>query len=283
LASSGTKGENNQFVASTADFDSSISAIPIKSVLSGRTVYLIPVQKTQTKMVDIPDLDLSLFIPAYCLYGDGFIDVSHNLPSDQIPIPPKELDLRSKVVRLGPLSLALRTAVEIDLFLDMPVDEKEAVYRLNEKKKEWAFLHVGSSQSHGAGHRVGIQARKPGVYAVFADRMAPTFGNVAVRKHRMYADGRTFPEIVIELDDSGSGIDNKKTKVFLDGRPQVAQWDSFAKKMFVLLREQNIIGDRKLTVKALDRVGNDTTLETNIIISKDHFSKAGRRNGEHVK
>jgi hypothetical protein len=62
-------------------------------------------------------------------------------------------------------------------------------------------------------------------------------------------------------------VDAERTTVYLDGEKQIARWDGFSEKLFVLLGRQNIIGVRELAIVAVDRLGNSSKLSTRIRIS----------------
>jgi hypothetical protein len=162
--------------------------------------------------------------------------------------------------------------------LDAPAESSDAVYRFDERKAEWVF-----NSSYPAGDTIVVCTRQPGIYAVFSDRSSPRIHPPLLQKHRLYANGRVLPEIVIPIEDVGSGVDDKRIEILIDGEKRIAQWDGFSKKMFVLLREENIIGYRKLTVVVFDRTGNVSRLETELNITEDYFPESEKGYGEHVE
>jgi hypothetical protein len=135
------------------------------------------------------------------------------------------------------------------------------VYRLNENKPEWVFYPSETDKSS-----VATAAKRPGVYGVFSDRVPPRVHQPVVGTWKSYATGRTLPEIAIEIEDNGSGVDYEKTSVLLDGDQQIFYWDNPRKKLFVVVRGDNIMGRRELLITAFDKIGNKTVRQTSIEI-----------------
>jgi hypothetical protein len=148
---------------------------------------------------------------------------------------------------------------------------KLAVCRLDERKASWSFRP--SSRDGG----VSAFIREPGVYAVFADSVAPTIGSPELASRRSHATDETVPEVVIPITDRGCGVDAERTKVYVDGIKQIARWDGFSEKVFVILRDENIIGEHDLSIVAVDRLGNSTRLVTQLHVPPPHGGKGGGR------
>jgi hypothetical protein len=72
----------------------------------------------------------------------------------------------------------------------------------------------------------------------------------------------------VAIDDSGSGVDYDRCAVFLGGVRQIARWDLSARKFFILLRDENIMGPQALTVVAYDNIGHRTELDATIDIPR---------------
>ncbi|NIM21030.1 MAG: hypothetical protein GTN64_01200 [Candidatus Latescibacteria bacterium] len=267
-----------QVVLTCEDLNTSVVALPFAPVFGTRTLHIVPLSDTRVRVLNFPDLGVTLGVPIRPLYGDGFIYLTRWEVSDVSPASAEELESRSQILRLGPLSLAIRTFIGISFGLSEPADGSEAVYRWDGTKGEWTFM-----PSLAIGDSMSVHARQPGLYAVFSDRTPPRIMPPTIRKHQMYGDGKIFPEIVIELFDDGSSLNPYETAVLLDGEKQIAQWDSFSKKMLVLLREKNIIGYRELRIDAVDRAGNESHLRTKLRITEDHFSKHPKRSGSHAE
>jgi len=272
------KDANPSFTAGSADFDTNLITLPPSASLGAHPTYLIAVHGESVEAIRITELHTDVAVPERALYGGGFVSLSAVDVEGGGGGPGGELQLKSKAVRIGPLSLALRSFLELSFRSDEPWSGKEAVYRLDERKRKWTF-----SPALTTGQSISAHIRRPGVYAVLSDRTPPRIEAPAVRRHRMYADGREFPEIVISLVDEGAGLDAENTKILLDGVEQIARWDGFSKKSFVLLRDQNIIGTHGLTVIALDHAGNESRLQTSLTITRDYFSESDKRNGENVE
>ncbi|MFH1755586.1 MAG: M23 family metallopeptidase [Candidatus Latescibacterota bacterium] len=264
-----------QFTASSTDFDTVLVVLPPAPSFSDSPLYLIPVQGKPIEQLYIPGLKLSIGVPGRALYGPGFIYLTEWRKKRPAL---GELTIRSKIIRIGPPSLATRSFLELSFPSTVAWSEKEAVYELNEKKGTWSYIPTLSTDESVSAH-----IHRPGIFAVLTDPTPPKIGTPVLRRHRMYADGRTFPEIVITLADKGAGIDAESTEIFLDGAKQIARWDGFSKKIFVLLREQNIIGTHKLSITALDHAGNESRLQTNLTITKDYFSDSEQRNTENAE
>lgn len=168
---------------------------------------------------------------------------------------------RSGAVEFGPYGLALRADVTLR-FQAMDVDSTTAIYRLNERKGEW--VHYASTID---GNRLTTTARRPGVYCVFRDMVGPRVGTPRVRHRESYATGARLPEVGIPIDDDGSGVDDDRTEIYLSGTPIIARWDPSAKKMFVLVRDKNIMGTQEVAVVAYDRAGNRSMHNTTVDLS----------------
>ncbi len=266
------------FTASTADFDGSIVTLHFKSGTQQPTVYLVPARAAVTKLLVFPDIGATLRLFGRSLYGNCFIYLSEwHFPKWKRPME-KELALRSKIIFLGPLSLALRSSIEISLHLQETGNGSEGIYRLDEKKGKWDFISTVASRDSAR-----FQTRQPGIFAAFSDRRPPRIHKPSVRKHLMYAKGWAFPQVVIRIDDNGSGLDVTETSVQIDGEKQIARWDEVAKKIFVLLRDKKMAGSRKLKVVAVDCVGNTSHLEANVSISGDYFEEPLEKSGELVE
>ncbi len=270
--------ESRQFVTSCRDLQSVPLPLTLSPHLGGHRLYVLPLRSARARTVQIPSLGVSLRIGPRTLYGDTFLYLSESATPAPDPKAGEELEPRSRTVRLGPLSLALRADVGMGFHLDAPAESSDAVYRFDERKAEWVF-----NSSYPAGDTIVVCTRQPGIYAVLSDRSSPRIHPPFLQKHRLYANGRVLPEIVIPIEDAGSGVDDKRIEILIDGEKRIAQWDGFSKKMFVLLREENIIGYCKLTVVAFDRTGNVSRLETKLNITEDYFSESEKGYGEHVE
>ncbi len=266
------------FTAVSSDFDTTLIVLPPSPAVGDYPLYIIPVHGNPETQFYLTELEADIGVPDRALYSEGFISLSEWDAGDEAGKTQQELQLRSKIIRVGPLSLAVRSFLELSFRSGEPWSGKEAVYQLNERKGKWSFRPTLTTEES-----ISTHVRRPGVYAVSSDGKPPRIGSPVLNKHRMLADGRIFAEIVISLVDDGAGLDDENTKILIDGEEQIARWDGFSKKIFVLLREQNIIGIRGLTVIALDRAGNESQLQTSLTITKDYFSDSAKRNGDNVE
>jgi hypothetical protein len=181
-----------------------------------------------------------------------------------------ELELQRPPVQLGPYSSVL--AGDVKIRFDGASDSSYAVYRLNENKSEWEYYPSETDESS-----VSTTAKRPGVYAVFSDRVPPRVREPVVGTWKSYATGRTQPEIAIGIEDNGSGVDFEKTTVLLDGLEQIFYWDNPAKKLFVVVWGDNIIGQREILITAFDKIGNRSIRGTTIDIPANRPPQGKKR------
>lgn len=225
-----------------------------------RRVEIAPAIAGQYRSVDFPDLRLELQIAPGTLYSDEvfYATPGPGLEAGENP----ELTARGGAVQVGPYSMSLKA--DMTLAFDVPApDSTDAVYRRTERSGKWVFY-----PSQRDGNTVTTRAKRPGVYGVFRDVTPPTVYQPRVVGRLIYATGRRIPEIQVGLEDTGSGVDDSRCAVYLDGVAQIARWDGRIKKLFVLLRDENIMGTRALTVVAYDNVGHRTQLDTRIDIPR---------------
>jgi hypothetical protein len=227
---------------------------------SGR-VHVIGVKKGLPTSVSFPGSGggLQLIFGKRTLYDDAvFYSSRWQGPSDGVN--PGELIQRAAPVVIGPYSAVLRADMEIR-FSSAGFDSSSAIYRLNERKGQWVYYE---SALNGAA--LSTTARRPGVYGVFNDEHGPRIRNPFVRTHKSYATGIVLPAVVVPVEDTGSGVDHRRTVVSLDGIGQIAYWDSQAKKLFMVIRDPNIMGPHTIQVVAFDQTGNRTRLDATVEI-----------------
>jgi hypothetical protein len=220
-------------------------------------VHLVGITKDVLTSVNFPDLNLQLIVGDRSLYSD-LVLYATSWSDEAESVNPGELVPRADPVRLGPYSATLRNDVDLR-FLAERLDSTAAIYRLNERKGEWVFYE--STVYRGL---ITTTANRPGVYAVFADKFGPRIRRPFVRERKSYATGESRPEIVIPLEDSGSGVDHRKTSVYVAGIEQFAYWDSRSKKLLVVVRDQNIMGPQAISIVAYDKIGNRSQLDSTI-------------------
>lgn len=219
--------------------------------------YLVALRKSQPDRVEFDDLGVAVDVGARTAYGDVLMTVRRWQGAGTVD---GELERRTRPVEIGPLSLSLRN--DYELHVSLPgADSSDAIYRLNEQKGTWA--HYASQVVGGV---VTTQAKRPGVYAVMRDTIPPAVSPPRIAWRKSYATGERHPEIRVDVDDDGSGVDDSRTEVFLGEEPLIARWDGRSKKLFVDLRDVSIMGPRAITVVAYDRLGNRFQLDATIDI-----------------
>lgn len=216
-------------------------------------VYCLPVSAGEAGRYPVPELGVSLRPRGNTLFQNGFMLLSRDAAGSLLPPEEQGLQQLSEPVFFGPWSLVIRSRVDIDFALAAQATGSEAVYKWSAASKRWF-----AAPSHAEGDTVSASVREPGIYCVCRDTVPPVVGRPLLTRHRMYATGAVYPEVVAAITDAGSGIDAAATGLFLDGRKVIGRWDPFRKKMFILLREENIIGDHTVTVVAQDFSGNET-------------------------
>jgi hypothetical protein len=219
--------------------------------------YLYGVEAGREVTVDFPRLDLQLFYSRQT----AFMDVVQIVRACETAAGRTgEIAAGSTPVCIGPLSTVLREDVEIRFRVDNP-DSTFAVYRLNEKKGEWIYY-----PSDVSGATVATRARRPGRYCVFSDRVPPRISGPVVGTRTSWATGKVRPEIEVGIEDSGSGVDYRRSSVSIDGVEQICYWDGPRKKLFMVVHDDNIIGRREISIVAYDKSGNQSSHDSAIQI-----------------
>jgi hypothetical protein len=253
------EGDEPRGVFTAADLRDGAFAVPQQGTATGGEAHLFGVEKDLPTSVNLTELSVQMIFGERSLYTDM---VFYALPwrAGGRAANPGELVPRFDPVRIGPSSARLRSDVEIRFLVDR-LDSTTAIYRLNERKGKWVYYK--SIVYRGV---VSTTVRRPGVYAVFADKYGPRIRRPFVRTWRSYATGETRPQVVVPMEDTGSGVDHRKTSVYLAGIEQVAYWDSRSKKLLVVIRDQNIMGPQTISIVAYDNIGNRSHLETTVDI-----------------
>jgi hypothetical protein len=226
-------------------------------------VYCMPLRAGEAGTLDVPDLGVSLHSRPGSFFSGAFVFLS---PSEPRPAAEaradQRLEPRSKTVFFGPWSVAPRSRLDLAFLLDRTPTGAEGVYRWNAGSGRWSY-----NPSRSRGDTVASAIGEPGVYGVFADETGPAIAPPVLTRHTMYGTRAVYPEIVFGIDDAGSGIDDSRTELRLDGDRVIGRYDPIRKKMFVLLRRENIIGDHTLEIVARDRVGNESRLHATLAFS----------------
>jgi hypothetical protein len=255
-------GAGDGLVLSLADFGERGQTLTVECRQGPRIVHLVPARKGEPLVREFPDVGVGISTLKESLYSDAILYVAGwERDVRQTPFPRDALNPVTSAFRLGPESVALKGSIEIRFVTGRSVDGREAVYRFDERKSAWSYR-----SSFVRGDTLAAFVRQPGVYAVFVDSIAPRVGTPRVEVRRSHATGEQFREIVIGITDEGSGLDVEALEVYLNGNKQIARWDGFSEKTFVLIRNQNIIGLQDCAISAVDRVGNASKLNTQIHI-----------------
>ena len=216
-------------------------------------VHVLPVKTDAHFGAELPDLRLSLSTFDQSLFGDAFLFVQA-WDGEETDVA-AGLEPRTRPIRLGPSSVAMRKGIELRFELPDSADGREAVYQLSVKGNTWVF-----ASSEVRGDTCVAVVRSPGVYGVFVDSEPPEIGQARVASKRSHATGQRFHEVAIPLKDAGSGVNGDDTEVYLNGKKQIARWDGFSGRIFVMLRDDSPEGAALLRVAAKDRVGNSVTI-----------------------
>lgn len=207
----------------------------------------------------VPALGIVITMSDNSLYSDGFVFVSQwngkATGNGLLAVAPP--------VRVGPLSLALREPMQLRRPGLQAVDGREAFYRLDERKNRWDY-----QPSLVSGDTLVGDVESPGVYGAFVDRDPPALAPGVIRNRRSYATGDVVREIVVAIEDAGSGVDDERTVVYVNGEKQIARWDGYSGKMYIQLRGDVVRDPIEVLVTAFDRVGNESRGESQIVLSQ---------------
>jgi len=219
----------------------------------GERTYFLPLSPGEPRTHRLADLGVELALSDNSLYSEVFIHVSKWGGDTGAAANTAGLKRAAAPIRVGPLSLSLRGSFRIRYGGSAEMDDRAAFYRFDEREAEWRY-----TSSEVVGDTVVASVRSPGVYGVFVDEEPPKVSMAKVRSRQSYATGATIRELVIPVEDAGSGVDDERCVVSVNGRERIARWDGYLGKMFVLLREDT--DTIELSVTAFDRAGNETRL-----------------------
>ena len=255
-------GDSSGFVLSFDDIGETGRTFSVR--IGGKTteVHVVGARRDGVLRRDFVDVGAGLTVSKGCLFSDALLYLA---PWERDPsrtlAEGAGLSALTRGVRFGPASAVIKSPVEIRFAAPDPRMTNAAVFHFDERKAAWS-LRTSSVR----GDSVCALVREPGVYCVLADSLAPTIGAPHVASRRSYATRSVFQELVVHVVDRGSGVDADKTEVYLDGKKQIARWDGFSEKLFVILRDKNIPGVHDLSIAAVDRLANSTRLVTQLQI-----------------
>ncbi len=239
------------WVATAASLGPAPRVLPLGRGPGAPRIALVGLRAGEPRSIRFDAFDVELVVAARSLRADQVLwvtDADTRMPTDDGSLVP-----RSRRVRLGPSSLSLGADVELR-FTGAAWDSTDAIYRLGDHEPRWSYY-----ESVRDGIVLSTTLRRPGVYAVFADRTPPALRRAYAGERIRHADGARVPQIVVPVDDTGSGVDAERCVVRVDGRSRVFRWDFVDKKLFVELDDGNIIGAHRVEVEAYDRAGNRAT------------------------
>jgi hypothetical protein len=239
--------------------ENSGGAGPVTVVTGGITAYFMAARRGERATHAFPTLGIDVTMGENSLYSDAFIFVAEGKGKAAA----NGLSPAAPQVRVGPLSLALRNAIRIRRAGLQGVDPRVSFYRLDEPKKRWSY-----QPSLLEGDTLVVDVDRPGTYGAFIDRDPPVILPGQMRTRRSYATGDVVREIVISIEDAGSGVDDGRTVIYLNDDAQIARWDGYANKMYVQLRGGVTEDPIEVSVVAYDKVGNESRGQTEIALSR---------------
>lgn len=225
-----------------------------------REVHVVAARRDGALRREFADLGVGLEVGRGSLYSNSLLYLAR-WERSVAPVLPAGSGARAltRGVRFGPVSATLKAPAKVLFFAPNAPADKAAVFRFDERRETWSFR-----PSSVRGDTVSASIREPGVYAVLVDSLPPKIGAPQLASRKSFATGSTVREVIVAIVDEGSGVDADRTEVYIDGKKQIARWDGFLEKMIVILRDENIIGVRGLSVVAVDRMGNSTRLVTQL-------------------
>jgi len=249
-------GGNNTIVLTAAALGPAPISLPVGRGGDAPRLYAVGLRPEQARSIRFAPLDVELIVGARCFYGEQVLWMRRPPPGMQPAGKGPELVVRGKPVLFGPASLVLKADVELR-FTSGPYDSTDAIYR--QGGDGWDFY--ASVRDHDV---ISTMCRRPGLYAVFSDRFAPAIRRPVLHMRKPYSGGTAVRELVVPVEDAGSGVDDERTIIEVAGQRQIARWDFVSKKFFVTVREPNIIGDQDVRVVAFDQAGNHSEIDTTI-------------------
>jgi hypothetical protein len=260
---SGTSDSGGEIVLAFGDVEDNPTTLEVPGRGGPVGVHVVAARKDRFTRREFPDIGAALSIPPGSLYAQGLVYLA-GWDGDLAGTVSGDSGMRALTpgVKLGPVSIAFCKPIEIRFSCPGPSDGRRAVFKYDARTRAWS-LQTTSIRADSA---IAV-VREPGGYAVLADTLAPTIGVPHVRSRRSFATGKSVRELVVPIADRGCGLDAERTTVYLDGEKQIARWDGFSEKLIVLLRGENIIGVRDLSVLAVDRLGNSSERVTKLDVT----------------
>lgn len=240
------------------------------SVQNGSSVVLqvLAVRSSLPVSVEFKEFSLRVQTDEHSLYSNAFVfltgwdgEVAHE--NGLVPA--------GTPVRVGPASLAIKNKIEFR-FEIRAEDGREAVYKFDERKSVWRYA---GSVVDGDSVVAGIGS--PGVYRVMIDTNPPVITKPQLKKRRSYATNEWIPEIVIPIEDIGSGVADENVVIEINGQKQIARWDGYSSTFYIPVHEA-ANGRYDVDVVAFDNVGNTSKLISRIQVASPR--KGSKANSE---
>jgi len=101
-----------------------------------------------------------------------------------------------------------------------------------------------------------VEIRRPGIYALFADREAPRLREVASTRKTGGSGFFKRALYYVPVREDGSGIDPDAVTASLDGVRVVCEWDEFRRRVDIPIPASHAPGPARLEIAVADRAGN---------------------------
>ncbi|MCZ6767261.1 MAG: M23 family metallopeptidase [bacterium] len=250
------------------DLPTEVTAFSVRNGTSD-VLQVIAVRSSRPVSVEFNEFSLRVRTDEHSLYSSAFVFLT---PWDEEAAGENGLVPAGTPVRLGPASLAIKNKIEFR-FETRAQDGREAVYKFDERKSEWRYA---GSVVDGDSVVAGIGS--PGVYRVMIDTDPPVISKPQLKKRRSYATKEQIPEIVIPIEDIGSGVADENVVIEINGQKQIARWDGYSSKFYIPVHEA-ANGRYDVDVVAFDNVGNTSKLISRIQVASPHKASSE----EHVE
>jgi hypothetical protein len=153
-------------------------------------------------------------------------------------------------VELVPHAFPLRGRIEVTMALPEGVDPGGVgIYSWQGEEDGWSY--EGADPVGGA-LRTGIRNLER--LALFRDEVAPRI--TLLHPAGPVTAGRT-PRLEARIEEEGSGVSWRTLTLLVDGEPVIAEWDPDMDVLRGHPRGPLPAGRHRLTVRALDRAGNE--------------------------
>jgi hypothetical protein len=237
------------------DLAGTVRAIARDTASDTATVYATGLEPGAGRTVAFPALGASITVGDRDLYAGAVIFATRAGTAGAAAT--HGLVRRTMPVRVGPAGWVLKSPMAIRIDMPHP-GERDAIFRYDDRGG-WAYVE-STRDSSG----VTAQTDRPGVFAIIEDAIGPWLGTPRAVSAASYATGKSFTRLLVPVDDTGSGLDDRRITVEISGTPHLAHWDFAKKKIVVDLRGESIIGTHPVRVSVFDRIGNESVAEASV-------------------